>query len=199
MKRKNKVTSKKFTMLSAASGYRRDYRELTPILLGLKIFFKKFPDAKEKFTICFIGDEPSGEYQEMMAELGISELVEYSGPVGREELVKRLWNADLFFEILLRGIPTAVSGTLYEYWAAGKAPILLVSEEGEASKILKDNQLGAHALLDEVNFIADYIEKVYLAYSSGSPMWITREGVEKYSRKQLTAQMVKLWNQSVEV
>jgi hypothetical protein len=48
-----------------------------------------------------------------------------------------------------------------------------------------------------VDKIANFIEKVYLAYTSGTPLWITREGVEKYSRKELTARMVRLWNRAI--
>jgi hypothetical protein len=131
--------------------------------------------------------------------MGILDVVRYCPPVGRDEFVERLWGADLLFEVFFRGVSTGVSGTLYEYWAAGKAPVLLISEEGAASKILKENQLGAHALFDGVDDIADFIEKVYLAYTWGTPLWISRKGVEKYSRKELTAQMVRLWNRAVRV
>jgi glycosyltransferase involved in cell wall biosynthesis len=197
--RERRITSKKFTMLSAVSGYRKGYRDLTPLLHGLRMFFDKFPDAKERFTFAFLGNEPSIEFKEMIEKMGMGDLVEYCEPVGRQELVERLWGADLLIVVNLFGLSTAVSGTLYEYWATGKAPILLISEDGAASKILRDNHLGMHALFGEIEEIAEYIEKIYLAYSSGSPMWINREGVEKYSRKYLTQKMLNLWKLSFEV
>jgi hypothetical protein len=198
MNRKKNNNSKQFKMLGVGSGYRKEHRDLTPLLQGLGIFFEKHPDALKSFTIEFLGNEPSEEYKDIIEVMGIADLVKYFAPVGRKEFVERLWSADLLFDVLIRGIPTRVSGTLYEYWATGKAPILLISEEGAASKILKENQLGRHALFDEVDVIAEYIEEVYTAYSSGSPVWITREGVEKYSRKYLTEKMVGLWKQAVE-
>jgi hypothetical protein len=199
LNREKRVTTKKFSMLGVGSGFRKDYRDLTPLIQGLGKFFEKRPDAKRNFSVEFLGNEPSEEFKEMIDTIGIQDVVAYCEPVGRDEFVERLWGADLLFEVFFRGVTTGVSGTLYEYWAAGKAPVLLVSEEGAASKILIENDLGAHALFDEVDVIADYIEKMYLAYSSGSPVWITREGVEKYDRKHLAAQMVNLWKQSIEM
>jgi len=54
-------------------------------------------------------------------------------------------------------------------------------------------------LFDEIGEIAGFIEKIYLAYTSGSPIWINREGVQKYSRKELTKKMLTLWKQAIEV
>jgi glycosyltransferase involved in cell wall biosynthesis len=195
--RKKGITTQKFTMLGVGSGYRKGYRDLIPLIEGIGKFFDKHPDAMGNFSIEFLGNEPSDEFKVMIDNLGIQKVVKYCPAVGREEFVERLWGADLLFEVFFRGVTTGVSGTLYEYWAAGKAPVLLVSEEGAASKILKENQLGEHALFDEVEKIAAFIEKVYLAYKSGSPLWISREGVERYSRKELTAQMVQLWNRAI--
>ena len=199
MDRKRTITSKKFTMLGVGSGYRKGYRDLTPLLQGLGIFFEKHPEALENFSIEFLGNEPSEEFKEMIKVVGLRDVVIYCEPVGREEFVERLWGADLLFEVFFRGVATGVSGTLYEYWATGKAPILLVSEEGAASTILNENQLGRHALFDEIGEIAGFIEKIYLAYTSGSPIWINREGVQKYSRKELTKKMLTLWKQAIEV
>jgi glycosyltransferase involved in cell wall biosynthesis len=199
MERKRQITSKKFTMLGVGSGYRVGHRDPTALLYGIKKFIDKYPDSKRRILVDFLGDEPSIEYKDLVDHLGLGDVVRYSKPVERRELIERLWDADLLFDALVPDIPTAISGTLYEYWATGKAPILLVSEEGAGSKIVDENKLGMHALFDEADKIADFIEKVYLAYQAGSPVWITREGVEKFSRKELTAQMVRLWNQAVGV
>jgi hypothetical protein len=94
---------------------------------------------------------------------------------------------------------TAISGTLYEYWATGKAPVLLISEEGASSALVGENRIGKHFLFDQIVEIAAYIEKIFDAYESGQPIWIEREGIQNFDRKALARQMEDIWQKALSI
>jgi len=194
--RTKKIETRRFTLLSAAAGYRPDYRDLTPFLNGLDVFIKRCPEAKEKLELVFLGEKPVA-YEELINQMGLGELTFYAGMVDRERMVEWLWDADLLFLVQPRGNTTAISGTLYEYWAVGKAPILLISEEGASSALVKDHHLGEHVGFDQPEKVADVLEKIYRAYRSGKPIWIDRAGVERYNRKLLADQMMECWQKAI--
>jgi hypothetical protein len=188
--RPKQIASPHFTLLTAAAGFRKDYRDLTPLITALNLFFERCPEAKDRFELIFLGEEPDTDYESEFKKIRQNAFVTHKNAVGRQEMVEWLWKADLFFLIQPYGNLTSISGTLYEYWATGKAPILLISEEGASSALVENNQLGEHFLFEQVLNISLYIEKVYKAYVSQEPVWILRNGIQKYDRKNLVNKML---------
>jgi hypothetical protein len=88
---------------------------------------------------------------------------------------------------------------LYEYWATGRAPILLISEVGASSELVESHHLGRSFRFEQVDEIASYIESVYEQFERGDSQWIEREGVDKYDRKILANRMEKIWRSLVQV
>lgn len=191
--RERTIISRRFLILSAAWGFRKDYRDIRPFLFGLHRFFGRCPEAQDKIDVVLLGDSLSSEYAELLTELKIDRVIQSMGAVKRGKLIEWLWKADLFLLVQPVGNTTAVSGTLYEYWTTGKAPILLISEKGASSTLVEDNKLGQHFSFDEIDGISLYIEKIYDAYQSGRPHWIERNGVENYDRKLLAGRMESIW------
>jgi glycosyltransferase involved in cell wall biosynthesis len=195
--RERKIASDRFTILSAAWGFRKEYRDITPFFLAVDLFFKRRPDAKGNSEVILLGDSLSSEYDELVSELDLNAVVRCVGAVKREALVEQLWKADLFLLVQPVNNTTAISGTLYEYWATGKAPILLISEKGASSALVEDNRLGTHYYFNQVQDIADYIEGIFNAYQSGHPIWIEREGVENFDRRMLAKRMDDIWSKVI--
>jgi glycosyltransferase involved in cell wall biosynthesis len=191
------INSERFMILSAAWGFRKDYRDITPFLVAIDKFIKRRPDVREKMDIMLLGDSLSAEYNELISRLDLDEIIKSVGAVKREELVEWLWNADLFLLVQPVDNKTAISGTLYEYWATGKAPVLLIAEEGASSTLVEGNQLGRHFHFEEVSQIADYIEQVFSAYENRRPIWIEREGVQNFDRRRLARRMDEIWRKVI--
>lgn len=82
---------------------------------------------------------------------------------------------------------------MYEYWATGKAPVLLISEAGASSALVANNHIGRYFRFDQAEDIANYIEQVFDSYQCGRPAWIERAGIEKYDRRELARRMSDLW------
>jgi glycosyltransferase involved in cell wall biosynthesis len=195
--RPRQAAGPRLRLVSAAVGYRPDYRDLTPLLQALERWLERRPDARTQIEIEFLGDQPHPSYKQWLARLLPAEVVRYPGSVDRQTLVERLWGADLLFLVQPRGNTTAVAGTLYEYWATGKAPILLFAETGASSRLVTEHQLGAHFHFADVDAAADYLERVATAFFAGQPIWIERAGVEAFDRRTSASQMAAIWAQVI--
>ncbi len=196
-KRERKAISRRFLILSAAWGFRKNYRDLKPFLLALDLFFKHCPPAKHQVDVVLLGESLSTDYDELLTKLNLNEIIQRKGSVGRGDLLEWLWEADLFLLVQPVNNTTAISGTLYEYWATGKAPILLVSETGASSALVEDNRIGRHFHFDQVEMMADYMEEVFNAYQKGKPVWIERDGIQNFDRKALANRMNNIWQDSL--
>jgi len=195
--RKRKPERDRFLILTAAAGYRPDYRDLSFFLQALEQLFERFPLARDLIDIEIVGEEPDDRYKTWYKRHMPKESVQYSGVLDRRALVEHLWQADLFFLVQPRQNFTAISSTLYEYWAVGKAPVLLFSEKGASSSLVVDNHLGAHFQFDQIEEASRYIERVYQAFCGHQPIWIERAGIEKYDRKELAQQMLTIWEDAL--
>jgi glycosyltransferase involved in cell wall biosynthesis len=189
--------SDKFLILSAAWGYQKNYRDITPFFLGLDRFCQNNPLARQSVEVVLLGNSLSREYDELMTKLALRPIVKELRSVAREELVEWLWQADLFFLIQPVDNTTAISGTLYEYWAVGKAPILLIAETGASSNLVIEHHLGQIFHFDDIQGIANFIEGVYLHHQNKNPMTIDSNGIESFDRKTLALQMADIWQKSI--
>jgi hypothetical protein len=196
--RTRKKEGESFRIQTAAAGYRPDYRDLSPLLKALELFLLHNPVAREQIEIEFIGDVIDPVYKVWLEKLLPVKRILNTELLNRNQLVERLWMADLFFLVQPKGNRTAISGTLYEYWATGKAPILLFSEEGASSEIVIQNNLGGHFNFKEIEESSRFIEKIYKGFVSFQPIWIERNGVEKFDRKELSRQMVDIWSDAIQ-
>ncbi len=195
--RTRKPESDRFLLLTAAAGYRPGYRDLSFFLEALEHFFEHVPLARDLVDIKIIGEEPDDRYKTWFKRHMPKESVKYSGVLNRRALMEHLWQADLFFLIQPQQNFTAISATLYEYWAVGKAPVLLFSEKGASSSLVVDNHLGAHFQFDQIEEASRYIEQVYQAFCEHQPIWIDRSGVEMYDRRELAHQMLIIWEDAL--
>jgi glycosyltransferase involved in cell wall biosynthesis len=192
-----KITTQKFTVLSAIWGFRKDYRDLTPFLSSLAVFFERHPEAKKNFSVILLGNSMSQEYHNTIEKLGLKNIIQEMDAVNRKDLIDLMWVADLFLLIQPAGNTTAISGTLYEYWAVGKAPILLISERGASSSLIESFNIGRHFHFSEIEKCTNYIENLYRKYQAGTPEWISREGLENFDRRKLAEQVEKVWSETL--
>jgi glycosyltransferase involved in cell wall biosynthesis len=191
--RKRKTEGTRFRLLTAAADYRPDYRDLTPLFKALELLLERSPQIRNLIEIEFLGEDLETNYKIWLERLFPQSAIHYSGALNRQELVGRLWQADLFFLVQPRENFTSISGTLYEYWATGKAPVLLFAETGASSKLVNDHRLGEHFHFHQVEDASRYIERMVQAFHNGRPIWIERTGAEEYDRRKLAYRMESIW------
>jgi glycosyltransferase involved in cell wall biosynthesis len=196
--RQDTLNTDKFLILSAAWGYQKDYRDITPFFLGLHRFFQNNPLARQQVEVVFLGNSLSREFDKLIAKLALRPIIKELGSVARIELVEWLWKANLFFLVQPVGNTTAISGTLYEYWAVGKAPILLIAEAGASSNLVTGHHLGQSFHFSDIESISDYIQEIYKSHQNKQPVEISFNGIEVFDRKTLAYQMADIWQKSID-
>jgi glycosyltransferase involved in cell wall biosynthesis len=195
--RKRKPEGDRFRLLSAAADYRLDYRDLTPFLQAMEMCIERCPQTRDQIEIEFLGQDPDSSYKTWLERLLPPAAILYSGILDRQALVEHLWRSDLFFLVQPRGNFTSVSGTLYEYWATGKAPVLLISEAGASSDLVVNNHLGEHFQFNQVEEASQYLERMIQTFHDGHPVWIEKSGAEEFDRHKLAQQMVSIWSDTL--
>lgn len=189
------VNTDQFLILSAAWGYKKDYRDITPFFLGIERFLQRYPQARHKLNIVLLGNSLSDEYNDLVKQTGLEAFIRPLGSVSRPQLVEWLWKADLFFLVQPVGNVTAISGTLYEYWAVGKAPILLISETGASSELVEKYNLGKKFHFDDIENIASYVAEIYRRQQDQKPETINLDGIYSFDRKALSSRLSNIFDQ----
>lgn len=185
-----------FLILSAASRYRRDYRDATPFFQALAGFLHQHPEARNRIKIVFLGSI-GDEYQEIIHRLEMADIVNIKPIESRDGYRSWLARADLFLLVQPYGNTTSTSGTLYEYWATGGAPVLLFSEKGVSRDLVEKHQLGRGFDYGDVKGAATYIEQIYMAALSDTPVHVSTEGIEVYDRKKIALRMGEIWSKCI--
>ena len=149
------------------------------------------PALAADLTVAFTGCLPEG-YRRLVQEMGLSASVKELGYLPHAEYIRTLTAADLLLAINYDGFATLIPGKIYEYWAAGSAPILLLSPPGAAQNLVEKHQLGIAVTPNDVDGITQALLTVYRRREQGLPMRISRNGIERYDRQALAMELAQV-------
>jgi glycosyltransferase involved in cell wall biosynthesis len=149
------------------------------------------PELAERLSLVFAGDFPE-RHRLLADEMGLSGVIEEVGHLPHEEVLRVMKSADLLVAIATEGRPTAIPGKIYEYWAVGGPPILLLSGAGAAASLVEQHGLGITVDHDDVAGIQEAILTVYRKSKSPTPLRVNSAGIEAHDRKALTRQLAHL-------
>lgn len=123
-------------------------------------------------------------------ENGLDENMQLMAQMPHEEVIRHMKSAQILLLPIddFEGSKWVLTGKLYEYLASGR-PILCIGPlDGEAATVLAETRAGRIFDFPDVNGIKDYLVAQYEQYVKGTLM-VNGEGIEKYSRKELTRQL----------
>ncbi len=149
------------------------------------------PDVAENIVIAFTGSLPEG-HRRLAQELGLSGVVKELGFLPRDEWAQQMNASDLLLVINYDGFSTLIPGKIYEYWAIGGAPILLLGCPGAASDFIEEHNLGFTADPYDMEGIKQTILDVYRQSRTGSPLKIKADGIEAFDRRALTSRLAQV-------
>jgi glycosyltransferase involved in cell wall biosynthesis len=129
-------------------------------------------------------------YREMVSEMGLTNVVRETGHLPDEQFLALLRGADLLLVINYDDFDSLIPGKIYEYWAVGGPPILLLSCPGAASSLIEENELGFTVLPYDEAAIGKIMLRIILAHKQGDPFCVNPEGIEMYDRLNLTRMLV---------
>lgn len=148
---------------------------------------------RDDVRIEFTGTLPA-PHREAVEKYGLTDVVEEHGHLPHARFRQLLWDASLLLAINYNNFSTLIPGKIYEYWAAGKAPILLLGARGAASELIAEHGIGFHTTPDDVPGIEAILRNTYAAHRRGDPIVINRDAIEEYDRKNLSLQLDSLLN-----
>jgi glycosyltransferase involved in cell wall biosynthesis len=144
----------------------------------------------EKLTLVFAGDFPDG-LQRFADKMGLSGVIKKLGHLPHDEVLRLAKSADLLLVIATEGIPTAIPGKIYEYWAVSGPPLLLLSSRGAATDLVERHNLGIAVEPYDVTAIEQAVMTVYRRREMGEPIRINTAGINEYDRKTLAKKLAE--------
>jgi glycosyltransferase involved in cell wall biosynthesis len=149
---------------------------------------RQYPEMATNLTAAFTGRLPNA-YRRMAEDMGLSDVVKEMGHLPRDEFIRLMHEAHLLLTINYDGFATLVPGKIYEYWAVGGPPILLLSCRGAAQDLVEQHELGITAPPYDVAAIQRAVLDVYRRNEMGDPMRVNTAGVEEHDRRHLTEEL----------
>jgi glycosyltransferase involved in cell wall biosynthesis len=149
------------------------------------------PELAEKLTLVFAGDLPEGDRQ-LADEMGLSAVIKGLGHRPHDEALRLTKSADLLLAINYEGWSSLIPGKIYEYWAVGGPPILLLSCPGAAASFVEQHGLGFTVDPSDVAGIQQAILTVYRQSETATPLRVSTAGIEAYDRQALTGKLAEV-------
>lgn len=159
---------------------------------SLQKLLRENPQMKENLVFKFAGDLPV-EFQNLADEMGLSAVIQGLGHLPHDAVLRLIKSADLLLAMNYEGWATLIPGKIYEYWAAGGPPILLLSCPGAATDFVCQHNLGIAVEPYDVEGIQQAILKIYRQSRTSSPWRIKPDGVEAFDRQALTRQLAQVF------
>jgi glycosyltransferase involved in cell wall biosynthesis len=166
-------------------------RTPAPVFQALHSLLQREPSLSADVSLAFTGFLPVGQRQ-LVKDLDLSAVVTELGFLPRTEFIRFMQACDLLVVINYEGCATLIPGKIYEYWAVGGPPILLLSCPGAAGSLVEQHSLGITVDPSDVAAIEAAILAVYRQSRSATPMRVKTAGIEPYDRKALTRQLAQL-------
>jgi len=155
------------------------------------------PDARARWPrlkLTFVGNV-DGTIFRAASDAGLSHLLEHVPHVSHEEAIAYTTSATLLLLPINRVSSKAgiVTGKIYEYLMAGRPVLGLGDPDGEASSILRETGAGTMFDYDDIDAIAQELDRHYTAWNAGSPLDGASPGAAApYSRREQTGQLASL-------
>jgi glycosyltransferase involved in cell wall biosynthesis len=182
----------RFTILHAGSLSDSKHWARTPATLfqALHSIVQRQPWMAQELNLAFTGFLPEGARQ-LVSDLDLSGVVTELGFLPRDEFIRFMQASDLLVVINYEGFATLIPGKIYEYWAVGGPPIILLSCAGAAASLVAKHSLGITVDPSDVAGIEDAILMAYHRSKSTTPMRLSTAGIESYDRQALTRQLAQ--------
>ena len=151
------------------------------------------PEIRNKIFVRFVGNI-SQNIKELFEKANLASQLEYVGYVSHKQSIGYLYEA----HVLLLLIPEVqenkgiLTGKFFEYLATGRPILAIGPTDGDVARILQDTGAGFMINYDNVSDLKEKIMEFYADYKDGKTS-IPSNKIEKYSRKHLTGNLVKLF------
>lgn len=150
------------------------------------------PSFKENLQLKFAG-AVSEEVKKSLQNNGLLEISKFIGYVSHSEALKlqRQSQVLLLVEIDSPETRAIIPGKLFEYLAAQRPIFALGPKGSDIREIIEDTKAGIFFNYENEDMLKSQILRYYDDFKKGD-LTISSEGIEKYSRRELTRQMASI-------
>ena len=147
---------------------------------------------KNDFQLKLVG-AVSQEILDTIAEYDLDSYVNNLGYVSHQEAVNQQRSSQvlLLIEINSQRTKSIIPGKLFEYMVSKRPILALGPQDSDFEKIIKSTNTGIFHQYDEFDELKQTILHFYEKYKSNT-LQVNAVGLQQYSRKNLTQQLVKL-------
>ncbi|MDB4890607.1 MAG: glycosyl transferase family 1 [Gemmatimonadetes bacterium] len=149
------------------------------------------PALAERLTVIFAGDLTNVQ-QRLANEMGLSSVIKGIGHLPHNSVLNLMKSADLLLAINYENWSTIIPAKIYEYWAIGGPPVLLLSCPGAAADFVKEHKLGLTVEPHDADGIRQAIAGVLRQSETLSPMRVATDGIESFDRKTLAVKLAEV-------
>lgn len=182
-----KVLSGKFTLSHIGSLLSERNPEI--LWTSLKELTDEIPTFKEDLRLQLIG-KVSQEILDSIDRFGLTDYTSTPGYVSHEQAVIFQRNSQvlLLIEIDSEITKSIIPGKVFEYITSGRPILAIGPEDSDFASIIAQTQTGTFTTYREKEKLKNTLRELYLQYKNGA-LSVTPFGIEKYSRKNLTAEL----------
>jgi len=191
----NVCKDEKFSIMHAGTiTYSRNPQDFWLILSEL---INEHQDFAEDLEIKLIG-KIDLSVNENITRLGLDKFVVKTNYLSHKETIREQKRSHVLFLPInnTQNAKGIITGKLFEYLAAGRPVLAIGPTDGDAAEIINDTKAGLISGFGDNNRLKNNILALYHDYKKGK-LQINAGDVSKYSRKNLTKELVNLLNGSV--
>jgi glycosyltransferase involved in cell wall biosynthesis len=182
------------TFIIAHIGVLGEMQPITAFLKAVSRILQESPQLEQLLLFRIIGNVSAvvlEEVRNITPRLKL-EVISY---VPHKEALSHMMNADLLLNSLAEtpGSKLLISGKLMEYIASGRAILALGDPEGDAAILLQNMKHACVLSRKDEDGIRLYLENIISEWKAGT-LDANRQGIEKYSRYELTRELAGLIN-----
>ncbi len=166
-----------------------------------EIFWKSVSDLihenktfSEKLTIKLIGKLDASVYDHI-EKYKLQDKTEIIGFMAHDEIIKEQMNSSVLL-LLINNTPNAkgiLTGKFFEYLCAERPVLAIGPKDGEVAEILNDTGTGKICDYEDVKCLKLVLLNFFQLHIENK-LFINASGIEKYSRKSLTGEIVNILN-----
>ena len=136
--------------------------------------------------------------REAIAGLNLDPYLTFVDYLSHDEVINLQQSVSVLL-LVINNTPNAklvVTGKIFEYLKSGRPVLCIGPTDGDAAAILSETNTGVTYDYDDLSGIKNAIRSYFLKYKAGE--LITKGvNIEKYSRRNLTGELVKVLNEMV--
>jgi glycosyltransferase involved in cell wall biosynthesis len=171
--------------------------EPEPFLKAIQLLFQQHPQLTNQILIQFFGIDIYGRLEYLVHSLGLEQHISPIRYLSHREALKEMMRSHLLLlTIFKKTNEEIITGKVFEYLASGK-PILLISSEGEAARIIRSLNRGIVVNNHDIQGIQKAISNYYQKFQEGKIKFSDPLSLPQFDREKLTGKLADVFSELI--